>query len=204
MKPIDIINEARHILKDLPSGTVAPRQSDAELLGYVNQGIREIATLLPMLFSTVGDLSCEAGAEQSATFIDASMVVDVLAIHNGSAITRFDRATMDLFRPNWRNDPPGPTQQWSPLEGDPLKFFVYPPAPEGQILDVRYVRIPAVVQLDEVIQDLPGNLLPAMADYVVYRSESKDDEHVLSQRAGSHYQAFLTKIGAKNAAAVSQ
>ena len=199
MKPIDIINAARPILLDVQMGAVDPRQSDEELLNYVNQGIAEVATLLPMMFSTVGDLLCEAGTvEQSATFLDAAIVLDVLCIHEGTAITKADRASLDLFRPGWRTDPAGPAQNWLPLEGDPLKFYIYPKAPTGQSVDVRYVRNPATVQLDEEIQELPASMLPAMVDYVVYRAESKDDEHVLNQRAAAHYNAFLTKIGAKN------
>lgn len=201
MKPIDIINSARPILLDVQMGAVAPRQSDEELLNYVNQGIAEVATLLPMMFSTVGDITCQAGTvEQSATFLDAVIVLDVLCIHEGNAITRTDRETLDQFRPGWRTDPAGEAENWMPLEGDPLKFYIYPKAPANQVIDLRYVRNPAKVQLDEEILELPAAMLPAMVDYVIYRAESKDDEHVLNQRAAAHYTAFLTKIGAKNGA----
>lgn len=73
------------------------------------------------------------------------------------------------------------------------------------MLDVRYVRNPAEVAIDDVIGDLPLAYQPALADYVVYRAESKDDEHVLNQRAAAHYAAFKIKLGASgNGATVPQ
>lgn len=198
MKPSEIISTARVTLND--TDAVAPRQDDTELLRYVNEGIKEIATYKPELFSTIGDMACSAGlCEQSITFLDAATLIEVMCIHGGAAVTPFDRAAMDLFRPGWRNDAQGPAENWAPIEGDPLNFLIYPPAPPGQVLDVRYVRNPSVYALEDVISDLPDTYVPALVDYVIYRAESKDDEHVLSQRAQSHYTAFLAKIGVRNA-----
>lgn len=200
MTPQDIIKQARYLTLDTGSTS---RQSDAELLSYVQDGLREACVMRPDLFSTVGDMACTPGqCEQSITFIDAASLLDVLCIHGGASITPFDRTTMDQFRPGWRLDAAGPAKQWAPLNGDPLQFFIYPSAPVGQVLDVRYVRNPAVYALDDTIGDLPAAYRPALVDYVVYRAESKDDEHVLTQRAAAHYAAFKTKFGAGNGATV--
>lgn len=198
MTPSTIIATARHLMLD--TGTT-PRQSNDELVGYVNEALREVCTLRPDLFSSVGDMTCIAGqCEQAITFLDAVSLLDVLCVHAGQAVTPFDRQTMDQFRPGWRTDAAGPAQNWAPLNGDPLAFFIYPKAPADQVLDVRYVRNPATYALGDVIVDLPDSYAPALADYVVYRAESKDDEHVLSQRAASHYAAFKTKFGVSNGA----
>jgi hypothetical protein len=201
MTPRNIIDQARHITLD--TDLALPRQSDAELLSYVQEGLREACVMRPDLFSTVGDMTCIAGqCEQSITFLDAVQMLDVLCIHGGRALTPFDRAAMDQFRPGWRTDPAGEAQNWAPLNGDPLQFFIYPKAPTGQVLDVRYVRNPGVYAMDDMIVDLPIAYQPALADYLVYRAESKDDEHVLSQRAAAHYAAFKSKFGAANGATV--
>lgn len=198
MKPSDVITTARKIFLDENNGLVDPRQSDTELLGYFNDALKEICTINPMVFSTVGDMTCTSGkVEQSITFLDAVRLLDVICIHGGTAITPFDRSAMDNFRPNWRNDAASPAQQWCPLEGDLLNFFIWPPAPAAQVLDVRYVRNPSVYALNDTVLDVPESFKPALVDYVVYRAESKDDENVLNQRASAHYQAFLAKIGAK-------
>lgn len=195
MTPRDIITQARHLTLDTDS--VLPRQTDVELLSYVQEALREACVLRPDLFSAVGDMSCTAGqCEQSITFFDAVSLLDVLCIHAGSAVTPMDRQAMDSFKPDWRLDTAGPAKHWSPLQGDPLSFFVYPMAPTGQVLDVRYVRNPVAVGIDDAIADLPLAYQPALSDYLVYRAESKDDEHVLTQRAAAHYAAFKTKFGA--------
>lgn len=203
MTPQDIIKQARFITNDAGTSAAIYRQDDPELLTYVNEGLKEAAIIRPELFSTVGDMTCTAGqCEQAITFLDAIQLLDVLCIHGGAALTPFDRATMDQFRPGWRTDPAGPAQNWAPLNGDPLQFFIYPRAPVGQVLDVRYVRNPGTYALGDTISDLPASYLPALADYVVYRAESKDDEHVLSQRAAAHYAAFKSKFGVSNATTV--
>lgn len=204
MTPREIIQQARYLTLDTDS--VVPRQSDDELLSYVNEGLREACILRPDLFAAVGDMTCTPGqCEQSITFLDAVRLLDVLCIHESSAITPMDRQAMDLFRPSWRTDAAGPAKHWAPMDGDPLAFFIYPKAPTGQVLDVRYVRNPIKVALDDVIGDLPLAYQPALSDFVVYRAESKDDEHVLNQRAAAHYAAFKIKLGAAgNAATVSQ
>lgn len=188
---------ARFVLLD--TDTVAPRNTDSELLGYVNDGIKEVSSHLPMLFSTVAQHACTAGVvEQTLSFTSAIALIEVLSIHNGVAVTRFDRPTLDLFRPTWRSDAAGVAQQWAPLAEDPLRFFIYPAAPASQSLDVRYARIPAVFTIDQSITDLPDSYKPALVDYVVYRAELKDDENVLSARSAAMHNAFLLKIGVSN------
>lgn len=196
MTPQTIITIARYLLQDTGTNSPAMRQDNTELLTYVNEGLKEVATLRPDLFTQVGDMTCVAGqAEQAITFQDAARLLDVLSIHNGAAITPMDRAALDLFKPGWRSDTAGVAEHWAPVEADPLRFFIYPKAPANQVLDVKFVRIPATYALGDTINDLPATFEPALADFVIYRAESKDDEHVISQRAAAHYAAFKAKLG---------
>jgi hypothetical protein len=189
MTPQDIITIARYILQDTSASD--PRQSDTELLGYVNDGVKAVHNLRPELFSTIGDFVCTDGqCEQSLSFGSATSLVEVLCIHGGAALIPFDIASMDQFNPDWRADTAGAATQWAKFPNDPLKFFVYPKAPASQTLDVRYIRLPSTYAIGAEITDLPSGVQPAMVDYVVYRAESKDNEHVLSQRAANHYAAF--------------
>ncbi|CDN87320.1 hypothetical protein BN948_01740 [Hydrogenophaga intermedia] len=196
MTPQSIILLARYVLNDRGTSAASLRQSNDELVGYVNQGLREIAAARADLFSSVVSHPCADGkVDQALTFATAQRVLDVLCITDGAAITPMDRFTMDQFRPTWRTDPAGPAEHWAPLEADPLRFFIYPPAPSGQHVDVRYARLPAQYALEDAITELPESFEPVLADYVIYRSESKDDEHVLTERAAAHYTAFKAKLG---------
>lgn len=192
--PAEIIADARRVTNDWDTGGL--RDSDTDLLRWVNGGIKETAVYRPQLFSTVGDMICTTGqCEQAITFADALSLIEVLCIHGGTALTQFDRRAMDLFSPSWRSATPGQAEQWAPLDGDPLRFFLDKPAPAGQTIDVRYARNPADYALTDIITDLPPSYKPALVDYVIYRSQSKDDPHVLSARALAHRNAFLEKIG---------
>lgn len=193
--PLTVINEARFLCNDFDNAGVF-RQEDSELLVYVNSALREMAAFMPMMFSTVGDMTCTAGkVEQSITYLDAIRLLDVICIHDGPAITPFDRKVLDLFNPNWRTATPGQARHWSMKEGDPLVFYLDKPAPVGQVLDVQYIRNPKEYALNDTIDDVPESLAPALADYVVYRAEMKDDENVMTARASVFYAAFKAKIG---------
>ena len=196
MTPQEIITEARYVLNDTNATSTGYRQSDIELLEYVNGGVKECATIQPTLFSTIGDLVCVVGqCEQGITFTDAAALLEVLCIHQSTALTVFDIPTMNAFNPGWRADTAGPARQWARFANDPLKFYIYPKAPATQqTLDVRYVRNPATFTINQNIDELPNIFKTALVDYVVFRASSKDDEHIGDGRAAAFYQAFLAKL----------
>lgn len=196
MTPQTIITEARYILNDTNVTGAGYRNSDTELLDYVNGSLKECAVLQPTLFSKVAQHTCTTSqCEQAISFTDAIALLEVLAIQNGAALTPFDLKTMDAFNPGWRADTVGAARQWSRYPDDPLRFFVYPAAPAtSQILDVRYARNPAEFAIGATITELPTALETALVEYVVYRAASKDDEHVSSGRAMSSYQTFVSKV----------
>lgn len=196
MTPQSIITLARDPLNDTDG--VTPRASNTELVRAVNAGIKELSIIQPALFTSVSQFSCAAGAEQRLAFTDHLALVDVLCIHNGAALTRFDRAALDAFKPSWRADSQAAAKQWCPIDGDPLAFLTYPPSTAAQSLDVKTVRVPSEYALGDSITELPDALETALARFVIHWCESKDDEHVNSGRAALHYEAFvaLVKTGA--------
>jgi hypothetical protein len=192
MTPQSIITTARYIVND--TDPLAYRQSDAEMLRYVIDGLREICKLQPLWFSAVAPFTCVVGAEQTLAFADAEAIIDVPRITNGAALTVFDKSVLDAFSPGWKQATAAAAKQWSPDPNDPLRFFVNPPAIAGQSLDVQFVAPVTSVALNDTITQVPDSLEPTLADYVISRAESKDDEHVNSGRANSHLTAFIAKI----------
>ena len=194
-RPQDIITIARDILTDTETDPDTQRQTDAELLRYVNDGIKEISRLQPELFIRLGDVTCNTGeVEVRVPYSEAQAIVDVLAVHDGAAVLPADMASMDAFLPTWRVASQGAAQNWMRKPNDPLRFFIYPPAPVGQVLDVMWIELPTELAIGDIITEIPDTMQPALVDYVVYRAESKDDEHVNSQRAAQHYAAFAAKV----------
>lgn len=193
MTPQSIITTARHILQDADSEGY--RQTDAELLLYVNAGIQETSVLRPDWFQAIGHVECAANdVEQAVTFVGAQKLIDVIGLHAGNSMTEFDLATMQAFNPGWKTDDAAEARQWARHPADPLRFYCYPKAPADQQIDVLYVKNPTAVALNDTILDLPQTVEAALVDYVVYRAEAKDDENVLNTRAAAFYQAFVAKI----------
>jgi hypothetical protein len=193
MTPADIILDARTVLSDRDAEGY--RYEDADLLLYVNDAIKSCVTLRPEWFTTVGDYTCMAGqCEQSLDYEDAVALVQVLSHHGGNAILPFDVAAMDAFSPGWRGDTAGPATQWAKVGADPLRFYLYPKAPVAQNIDVSYIRRPAEYGMDDLITELPDILRPAFVDYVVGMAESRDDEHVVSQRAAQFMAQFASRV----------
>lgn len=192
MTPQSIITLARDPLND--TDAVTPRASDAELVRAVNAGIKELAIIQPALFTRVHSFTCAAGAEQTLDYATDIALVNVLSIHNGAGLTPFDRSSLDAFKPAWRSDAQAAAQQWASIEGSTLRFLVYPPSTNGQVLDVESVRVPAEYALNDSITELPAAVEPALARFVIGWAESKDDEHVNSGRSAASYQAFVNLV----------
>lgn len=190
MTPQDVINVARDVLNDTESVTY----TDPELLRYVNDGINEAQRLAPHWFYTVGTLTCTAGETlQVLDLADAAGLVRVVRVVGGDAVYQSDIDTMDRFKPGWHTATADAATQWLPDSMDPRRFYIYPPAPASQQLEVLYIQAQTDLALSGTI-DLPLFFRSALADYVVYRAESKDEEHTNSGRAVSHYQSFVSKL----------
>jgi len=194
MTPQDIITSARYVLND--TDATGYRQSNAELLGYVNEGMREVSAIRPDKFMVVGDHVCTPlQSEQNISGTIAQSVIRVIGIKNSSAMTVFDLDSMDRFFPSWKAATAAPAEQWSKYPADPLRFFIYPPAPAyPQTLSVFYVKIPTVLALNDTITEIPIGMQVPLIDYVVSRASAKDDEHSLSGRVVAAYSAFVEKI----------
>lgn len=184
---------ARPILND--TDAAAYRYSDADLLAYGNGALRTLPTVKPTLLYTEGEVICATGkALQAVTQTGAHSLVSIVRIKNGNAILPADKASLDAFMPTWMAATPAAAQHWMPVGEDPLRFYLYPPAPASQIIDIIYVRTPGPYTVDEDT-GLPDRLVDAVADYMVGMAESRDDEHVNSQRAAQFMAQFAARIG---------
>lgn len=193
MTPAEIISGARIVLND--TDATAYRYSDADLLTYVNDAVKSAATLRSDWFTSIVSVACTAGqCEQTVSVANAHALLDVISITGGSALRPFDFAAMSLFNPAWLTDTAGAATHWTKLPGDALRFFVYPKAPVAQSVSVRYVRVPTEYALGDTITDLPETTMAALIDYVIGMAESRDDEHVISQRATQFLNQFATRI----------
>lgn len=198
LTPQSCITEARGLLND----TVATyRYTDADMLQYFNDCLDEMAGVVaPHYFSAIGEMECVANqARQQVSFDDTLKLLEIVRIKNGNALTPADKASLDAFSPGWHAMTAAAAIHWMPDMTSPIRFYIYPPAPAGQFLEVRYTKVPAEFTINQDT-GLPASLLSAIADYLCYRVSVREDEYAVQGKANTHYQSFSTKLGVGAAA----
>jgi hypothetical protein len=184
------ITTARTILNDED----ATRYSDADLLRYANDALDQMMVLAPRLFYADGDLECiPAQCLQTVSCADAHALVEIRRVKNGRAVIRTEKQLLDAFDPLWQEEVAAAAINWMPSVDDPLRFYIYPQAPANQVLEVCYVRIPPEFAADDDTL-VPTVYADAVADYIVYRAETRDDEHINSNRAAQFLASFTGKV----------
>jgi hypothetical protein len=187
--PVDVLDEVRVAVQD---ALVPYRNSDASLLRIVNHRLKSIAILRPDLFAAQTSFECASGARQSAPS-DCIRMFDVLECE-GRAVGEVDEHALGLAKSAWLSAPPGPATDWMRNTRNPGSFFVFPPAPPGQILTIEYARAPRGYRFDERIDDLSDAYFPVVVDCVVWWIESMDDEAVKDSRAQMFQQTWMSAL----------
>ena len=184
------ISVARTILNDLSSTTYPA----ADLLQYANDSLDAIVGIAPRYFYEVGTVECVADKVlQTVSFTDALALVSIDQVVGGSTPLQTDRDTLSAFVPGWMSEASAPAIHWMPLADSKTRFYVYPPAPSGQVLAITYVRIPCEYTATEDTS-LPMTLSQAITDYIVYLALTRHDEYVDEVRAKAFMATFLTRL----------
>lgn len=181
----NVIDKVRILTND----TETPyRTEDSEITGWLNDAIKATLTLLPQLFTQTANYTCSAGSRQVLDTNLAHSLIEVIGVPYA------DYATMSAFNPQWQTDAAGAIQNWLRLGNEPLVFFAYPKQAGGETLTIMYVAIPAALTSTTDNVPLPETYAPALVAYCVSMVESKDDEHVNSNRAQAAMADFVGRI----------
>lgn len=197
-----IISKAQIIIQD----TTGVRWPDTELLGWLNEGQREIVMLKPDASVKNESLALVAGTKQT---IPSSGIILISVVRNmgvngttpGNAVRSIKRNVLDEQLPNWHSSAASATVIYVVTDPrNPKVFYTYPPQPSatpGQV-EIVYSAAPTdvgavgnAISVDDIYS---GSLL----DYCLFRAYSKDAEYAGNQnRAVAHYQKFMETLGAK-------
>lgn len=202
----DVINKAQIILQD----TTGIRWPDStELLGWLNDGQREVLILKPNAYVKNVSMQLAAGTKQSIPangiqLIDLPRNMGSNGATPGRAIRIVMREILDAQNPDWHTETPNPVIKhftFTPL--DPKHFYVYPPATDSTHVEVVYSAAPENVSAlsDPItLDDIYSNVL---VDYVLYRAYSKDTDYAAdAARAGTHQGAYVSALTGKTQAEV--
>jgi hypothetical protein len=197
-----IVDRAEKLIQDETN----VRWPEAELLGWLNDGQREIVLAKPDAYTKNQALQLAAGTKQALP-TDGLMLLDVVrnmgtdGTTAGAAIRVVSREVMDAQNPNWHTDTASATVKHYVFDPrDPKRFYVWPKSAGTNYVEIMYAAIPADVLIGATIT-LDDIFMGALIDYILYRAYSKDTEYAGNvNRAGTHYQAFANALGLKSAA----
>lgn len=198
-----VIEKAQIILQDT-TGVRWP--SDTELLGWLNDGQREIMVFKPN--ANVKNIAVKLGKGTKQTLpVDGVQLIDVVrnmgtdGVTPGRSIRIVMREVLDAQVPGWHTSTASSeVKHYTYAFLDPKTFYVFPPQPptDQGFAELVYGATPADATINGAISmdDIYQNVL---MDYILYRAYSKDTEYAADQnRAAAHQSAYLSALTGKS------
>ena len=195
------------------------RWTRAELQRHLNDAYRVIITNRPDANAQKSELTLATGAKQSVSSISGSIaVLDVVrntaATSAGNPLELVPRDVLDTQIPGWRTDTGSiDIEHWVFDVRLPKEFEVYPPAASGAKVEVLCSIMPT--QHAFTSQELSGSTAitatislddiyaPAIINWMLHRSYSKDDETGDASKANQHLAEFKDFLGIKTSTDLS-
>lgn len=207
----EIINSAKRTLQE--QGAEGVRWTNQELVEYLNDAYRFLVEVEPEAFADNSEFECAAGTRQEIP-ANASRLIAVKRNIDGRMmpVTATDSETLGRVRPYWHSENPTNEQELFVYdERDPKRFYVYPPAVEGSLIEIVCAMEPEkhlVTHYEDNETQLrtTDRHYPALLNYILFRAFDKDgDGYGNFQRGQSYLAAAYNSLGAKlqNAARVS-
>lgn len=186
-----VLDRASVILND--TGNISyPRE---ELLDWLNDARRVMASIRTDLYAVVEDVELAAGARQGLP-ADGYRLIDVTYNDDGTPITLVRRETMGLLGLGVANAASTRVKHYMFDERSPRAFRVWPPAAAGTVVEMVYARLPEPVTLEGTLLESEELYSALLVDYVVARAYMKDTEFVANQqRAAAHLDHFMSVLG---------
>lgn len=195
-----VISKVQTILQD----ATGIRWPDIELLGWLNDGQREIVLYKPNSFVKNMAIQLVAGTKQALP-IDGVQLIDVVrnmglnGVTPGRSVRITMREILDSQVPDWHTmTPAAQVKHYMYSMFDPKNFYVFPPQPTTPgFAELVYAATPndatltSTITLDDIYQTV-------LLDYCLYRAYSKDTEFAADVgRATAHQNAYIATLTGK-------
>lgn len=202
IKAQSIVTEALTTLLD-PSQV---RYSNTELLGYLNDGQREIVRLRPAANTVLSSIQLSAGTRQQIPAGGQELIDVIRGMGSdgqtpGRAVRQVDRHTLDAANPLWHQDTASlDIVHFMFDDRDPTHFYVTPPQPNpAGYVEVSYAAIPADIALTDSIT-LADSYSTGLLYYVLARAYAKDSGSADFNKASNYQQLFMSLLSGDVAA----
>lgn len=201
-----IIDKAATQLIDLTN----VRWTRAELLSWLNDGMRQIVLIQPSASSTTSVVKLQAGTRQYLPddgwlLLSVYRNMGTTGSTPGRAIRIISREILDGFNPNWNSDKASAeVRNYIYTNQDQLAFYVYPPNTGTQYVELNYSAQPADLVAETQVIPIFDVFQSALVDYILYRACSKDAEYAPGlQLAQGYLSTFVAAIQGKTESEVT-
>ena len=184
------------------------RWTRAELLSWLNDGMRQIVIIQPSASSTTSAVKLVAGTRQMLP-ADGWLLLQVYrnmgttGTTPGRVIRVVSRELLDGFNPYWNTDTAkAEVRNYLYDVQDQLAFYVYPPNTGTQYIELNYSAQPASLTAESQVIPIFDIFQSALVDYILYRACSKDAEYAPGQQMAQGY--LGTFVGAVTAKSQSE
>lgn len=189
-----ILTKASVLLLDV----ARTRWSEAELLGWLNAGQREIVLQRPEAYVVTRNVPLVAGTRQTIPE-DAVRLVKVVRNTGGRAVSLVNPDMLDAEDPDWHTGTASATViHYLYDQHDQHVYYVYPPNTGGGRVEAALSAAPPDVASAGNVISIDDIYANALLDYVLYRAMAKDSGSSANlSRATLYYQAFGSSLGLK-------
>lgn len=198
-----VINSVKTTLQETEDEGV--RWSNEELIDYLNDACRFLAENEPDAFSDNSEFECVTGTRQELP-ANATRLIDIVRNLEGKKFPLFasDQSTLNTARPNWHSENPTTQQElFFSDDRDPKRFYVYPPAKAGSLLEIVCTLDPVEhltkeSQDKESLMQMNDRYIPTIISYILFRAFDKDsDTSGNFSRAQTYLRNAYTSLGIK-------
>jgi len=195
----EIIDRAEIILVDVGND----RWEEADLLGWLNMGLRELVRFIPTALTVTEAVNLAAGVKQTIPtgrieFIGATMNMGTDGSTPGAIINFMDFKELGFVKPSWPTETQAAiTEIVTKKDGDRASYYVSPPSDGTGYIEIICSDTPTEIAIGQVIpvDDIYEAIL---MDYVLFRSFSIDQVHpVYKSLALDYFKKFTESVGAK-------
>ena len=193
MKASAVIAKARQQLND---ETETYRWSDPELIGWLDQGQKEVVRLEPTANPVNATISLAEGNLQSIPsdgygFIKTNANMGSDGQTPGKIVNMIDRNRIDILMPDWTTARASSVIHLACRHENPRKFEVYPKPQTPRHLSITYGQIPATVT--QLTDDLTLNdtYESVLLDYILYRTLTGETDEAALLVKGEKYRALF-------------
>ena len=174
------------------------RWTRAELLKWLNDGLRQIVLMQPTATNTPVAVKLVAGTRQTLPtngwlLLGIYRNMGTSGSTPGRAIRVISRELLDAYDPNWHTATASATTKNYIYDlQDQTAYYVYPPSTGTNYIEINYSAQPADLTSESQVIPMFDLYQNPLLDYIMFRACTKDAEYAPGVQLGQMYLTTFT------------